>query len=63
MAEVMVECQGMTATTGQQRGIRMAFPGSTCLVMSWHDRIRVKQVLINLLSNAIKNSSAVNGRG
>ena len=56
MAEVMVECQGMTEPQAQQRGIHMAFPrfAMPCYVLA--DRTRVKQVLINLLSNAIKYS-------
>jgi PAS domain S-box-containing protein len=54
MAEVMLECQGMTEPQALQHGILMSFPQfeTPCIVQA--DRTRVKQVLINLLSNAIK---------
>ena len=54
MAEVMVECQGMTEGLAQKRGIQIAFPlfDSPCFVYA--DRTRLKQILINFLSNSIK---------
>jgi PAS domain S-box-containing protein len=54
LSEVIIECQGMTETQAQQRGIRMVFPQfeKPCFVRA--DRTRLKQVVINLLSNAIK---------
>jgi PAS domain S-box-containing protein len=54
LAEIMVECQGMTETQAQQRGITLRFPRFATPRFVLADRTRVKQVLINLLSNAIK---------
>ncbi len=54
LAEVMLECQGMTDPQAQQRGIDMRFPQFNTPYFVNADRTRLKQVLINLLSNAIK---------
>jgi signal transduction histidine kinase len=57
LAEIMLECGGMTEPQAQQRGIRMTFPrfDKPCFVLA--DRTRVKQIVLNLLSNAIKYNS------
>jgi len=50
----MSECQAMMEPQAQQRGISVAFPGSTTLFVS-ADRTRLKQYCSsNLLPNAIK---------
>jgi PAS domain S-box-containing protein len=54
LAEVMLECEGMTEPLAQQRGIHMTFPQFDVPIGVMADRTRLKQVLINLLSNAIK---------
>jgi signal transduction histidine kinase len=54
LAEVMLECQGMTETQAQQHGIHMTFPQFEIQYFVTADRTRLKQVIINLLSNAIK---------
>jgi len=54
MAEIMLECQAMTESQAQKRGISMTFPPLDIPYFVHADRTRVKQVLINLLSNAIK---------
>jgi len=54
LATVMVECQGMTETQAQRRGIQMGFP---TLETPWFVRVdstRLKQVLMNFLTNAIQ---------
>jgi PAS domain S-box-containing protein len=58
LADVMRECQAMTESQAQKRGVTMTFPhfGVPCFVKA--DRTRLKQVLINLLSNAIKYNKA-----
>jgi len=54
LAEVMLECQGMTEIPAQQHGIHMTFPPSDIPYFVIADRTRLRQVIINLLSNAIK---------
>jgi PAS domain S-box-containing protein len=54
MAEVMRECQTMTESQAQNRGIHMDFIPFDNTWFANADRTRVNQVLINLLSNAIK---------
>jgi PAS domain S-box-containing protein len=54
LAEVMVECQGMTEGQAQKRGLELRFPQFDLPCFVHADRTRLKQVLINLLSNAIK---------
>ena len=61
LVEVMQDCQAMTASQGQARGIRVTFPTLDISYFVHADRMRMKQVLINLLSNAIKYNK-VNGR-
>jgi PAS domain S-box-containing protein len=58
LAEVMLECKGMTEPQAQQRGVQMIFPRIDLHHFVLADRTRVKQVLINLLSNAIKYNQA-----
>ncbi len=54
LADVMRECQAMTESLAQQRGIRVSFLPIDSHWFVHADRTRIKQVLINLLSNAIK---------
>jgi PAS domain S-box-containing protein len=54
LAEVMLECQGMSEPQAQQHGIKLIFPASDTHYFVRADRTRLKQVLINLVSNAIK---------
>ena len=54
LAEVMLECRGMTEPQALQRGIRVTYPRFDVPYFVRADRTRLKQVLINLLSNAIK---------
>jgi len=54
LTEVMQECQAMTETQAQARGITVTFPQTVEAFHCAADRTRLKQVLINLLSNAIK---------
>jgi PAS domain S-box-containing protein len=58
LPEVMRECQAMTESQAQKRGITVTFTlfDAPCFVKA--DRTRLKQVLINLLSNAIKYNRA-----
>ena len=57
LAEVMIECQGMTELQAHQRGIHMIFPPFDIPYFVTADLTRVKQIIINLLSNAIKYNS------
>jgi PAS domain S-box-containing protein len=54
LADVILECRGMTEIQAQQHGIHMTFPPSDIPYFVYADRTRLKQVIINLLSNAIK---------
>jgi CheY-like chemotaxis protein len=54
MSEVMRECQAMTESQAQKRGVQMIFMPFDTTWFANADRTRVKQVVINLLSNAIK---------
>jgi len=54
LTEVMRECQFMTESQAQKRGIHVNFLPFDNNWFANADRTRVKQVLINLLSNAIK---------
>lgn len=54
LTEVLRECQAMTESQAQKRGIHINFIPFDSTWFANADRTRVKQVLINLLSNAIK---------
>ena len=54
LAEVMRECQSMTESQAQNRGIHVNFVPFDNNWFANADRTRVKQIFINLLSNAIK---------
>ncbi len=58
LTEIMSECQVMTESQAQKRGIRVDFPRATDGWCVMADRTRVKQIVVNLLSNAIKYNSA-----
>lgn len=60
LLDVMDECQAITESQAQKRGIVMIFPEFEVAPFVKADRTRVKQVIINLLSNAIKYNK-VNG--
>ncbi|MEJ1958439.1 MAG: ATP-binding protein [Nitrosomonadales bacterium] len=54
MTEIMRECQSMTESQAQKRGILVSFVPFDKSWFANADRTRVKQVLVNVLSNAIK---------
>jgi len=54
LIDVISECQAITESQAQQRGIKLTFFPFDNAWYANADRTRVKQVLINLLSNAIK---------
>ena len=54
LVDIVHECQAMTESQAQERGISVAFIPFDPLICVEADRLRVKQVLINLLTNAIK---------
>ncbi len=58
LTTVMHECEAITETLAEKRGVRISFPTFDKEVFIQADRIRLKQSLINLLSNAIKYNKA-----
>ena len=54
LVDVMRECQSMTESQAEKRGIHIDFIPCDKNWFAHADRTRVKQILINLLSNAIK---------
>ncbi len=58
LTTVMHECEEITETQAEKRGVRISFPTFDKELFVQADRIRLKQSLINLLSNAIKYNKA-----
>jgi PAS domain S-box-containing protein len=54
LAQMLLECQHLTETQAEKRGIGMQFPDMAQPLWVVADPVRLKQVMVNLLSNAIK---------
>jgi signal transduction histidine kinase len=60
MAEIMLECQLMTAPHAQTRGVKLIFPTVETSLAVRADRIRLQQVSVSLLSHAVNSSKPGN---